>query len=241
MESLRSGARRLGATLTSEQLDKFELYFTELNLWNQRTNLTRIVARELVETHHFLDSLTASIGLPEGPFSNLRFLDVGSGAGFPGIPLQILYRETNLTLLEATNKKARFLEHVVQMLDLENTSVVCARAEDLGRDTRHREAYDVVLARAVATLTTLVELTLPFAIVGGRVIAHKRGNVGKEIGDSSFAVRELGGRMNQTRPVRLPELNDNDRLLVIIDKIAPTGLAYPRRSGIPRKRPLKAA
>jgi 16S rRNA (guanine527-N7)-methyltransferase len=181
------------------------------------------------------------IGLPEGPSGNLRFLDVGSGAGFPGIPLQILNQETNLTLLEATNKKASFLEHIVQLLDLDNTTVVCARAEDLGHDPQHRETYDVVFARAVASLTTLVELTLPFAVVGGHFIAHKRGDISKEVGDSSFAVKELGGRMNQTRPVRLPELNDNDRLLVIVEKVAPTRLTYPRRSGIPRRRPLKAA
>ncbi len=239
MEKLRAGAQRMGLTLGPQQIGGFELYFKELVAWNHRVNLTAITDRDRVQTLHFLDSLTVALALDGAPQASIRVLDVGSGGGLPGIPLKLLYPDIRLTLVEATMKKARFLTHVADALETE-IEVLCTRAEVLGHDPEHREGYDLVLSRAVAPLPTLVELTLPFCRTGGMAIALKKGDIEPEMLAAAAAIDMLGGTIREPRRLSLPELGD-DRCLIIIDKVAPTPLRYPRRTGIPKKRPLKAA
>ena len=165
-------------------------------------------------------------------------MDVGIGAGFPGVPLAIAFPDISITLLEATAKKIRFLQHVVEKLGLRNTDIIEGRAEDIGHDDKYREAFDIVLSRAVAPLATLVELTLPFCKTGGIVIAWKKGDIKQELEESNKGTDTLGGRIREVRPMELPEFDDK-RCLVIIDKLTATPSRYPRRSGIPAKRPVR--
>jgi len=238
VKKLVDGSVSLGITLNRGQQERFTAYYQELRDWNRRLNLTAITDYDDVLRLHFLDSLSATLALPAASFADGRFLDVGSGAGLPGIPLKITFPEIRLTLLEATGKKADFLKHLAATLGLEDIEIVKARAEDAAREPRFREGYDIVLSRAVAALSTLAELTLPFCRPGGRCIAFKKAGIATEIEDASYAVSVLGGAPPQVVPVTLEELPD-DRCLVMTEKIAITPDAYPRRAGIPDKRPLR--
>jgi 16S rRNA (guanine527-N7)-methyltransferase len=164
-------------------------------------------------------------------------LDVGSGAGLPGLPLKILRPSLKLSLLEATAKKVAFLEHICQELGLRDVEIITGRAEEIAHQPAYREQFDFVLARAVASLATLVELTLPFVMVGGSLIAPKRGDITTEVSEAAYAVSRLGGRLREIKTVVLDELPEGNEL-VIIDKTSPTPPAYPRRPGRPAKRPL---
>ena len=194
-------------------------------------NLTAITEPEAVETLHFLDSLT----LPESTLG--RVLDVGSGAGFPGVPLKIAFPGLRMELLEATGKKAAFLRELVAALGLEDVAVHHGRAEDLGREPSLRGAFDAVLARGVARLSTLAELTLPFLRVGGVLVAHKSADVGAEVDGAAEAVRTLGGAAPVVHSVSAPGLDDG-RTLVVVEKVSATPDKYPRRAGMPAKRPI---
>jgi 16S rRNA (guanine527-N7)-methyltransferase len=235
MDILKSGAVTLGITLTTEQLNAFETYYLELMDWNQKINLTAITVVEEVQTKHFLDSLTAAAVIDF--IDNPSVLDIGTGAGFPGIPLKIAFPCIKLTLLEATAKKATFLEHIVQKLGLRNVEIVTGRAEVIGNNPLFREKYDAVLARALASLPTLAELALPFCRNGGIFIAYKKGDIAEELEQSGKAIEMMGGRLKEIVPVN-PELFDDERYLVVIEKIFPTPPDYPRRPGMPEKRPL---
>jgi 16S rRNA (guanine527-N7)-methyltransferase len=235
MEKLKECTEKLGIRLTDEQLDKFEIYYRELIAWNKKFNLTRITDYEEVQVKHFLDSLTIlmAIKLNEG----LRVIDIGTGAGLPGIPLKIAFLDINLTLLEATAKKALFLEHIIGKLGLNGTEIIIGRAEEVGHDHRYREKFDLALSRAVAPLPALAELTLPFCAVGGICIASKKGDIEREVAQALNAIEVLGGSLREVKPVALAGLNDK-RCLVIIDKVRPTPPRYPRRPGRPTKRPI---
>jgi 16S rRNA (guanine527-N7)-methyltransferase len=235
MERLKSGAQKLGINLTEGQLDKFETYYRELIDWNKKVNLTSITGYEDVQIKHFLDSLTVFMVVPLG--KSLKIIDIGTGAGLPGIPLKIVSPGTDLTLLEATAKKVRFLKHLVVSLSLDGVTIVVGRAEEIAHDERYREKFDLALARALAPLPALAELTLPFCEVGGCFIAQKKGNIEEEVAKSLKAIDVLGGKLREVKPIVLGELNDN-RFLIIIDKIKPTPPRYPRRPGIPAKRPI---
>jgi 16S rRNA (guanine527-N7)-methyltransferase len=237
MEKLKAGAEKLGLGLSPAQLEQFDSYYRELIDWNKRVNLTAITGYEEVQLKHFLDSLTVGLAWPPGNNIGLRLIDVGTGAGLPGIPLKIVFPEIKLTLLEATAKKAGFLRHIVEKLGLANVEIVVGRAEEVARNTQYREGYDLVLSRAVAALPALVELALPFCAVGGSFIAQKKGNIDEEIGRADKALRLLGGSLRELRKVDLAELA-GERYLVIIDKNLPTPGKYPRRPGLPAKRPL---
>ena len=245
MEQLAAGARRLGIQLTPLQNFQFKVYSQELLSWNRRMNLTAITAPEQVETKHFLDSLTVSLALGKESDSQanlgpIRVLDVGSGGGFPGLPLKIVFPELQVSLLEATRKKAAFLKHINETLGLLDVEIIAARAEDAAHDARRRECYDVVVTRALAPMPALAELTLPFCRVGGKVVAQKKGDIASELAQAQESLSALGGRFGRSILVSLPELGE-DRVLVVLDKIAATPLRYPRRAGLPQKHPLGLA
>ncbi|MEN8614381.1 16S rRNA (guanine(527)-N(7))-methyltransferase RsmG [Dehalogenimonas sp. THU2] len=233
---LRRGATGLGLSLDESRYDLFETYYRELIDWNARFNLTAVTDYDGVQVTHFLDSLSlavAGIG-----FDNHRVIDVGSGAGFPGLPLKIAFPGIELTLLEAIGKKAVFLSHMAGILGLDGVSVVNLRAEEAARQPEHRESYDIAVSRAVASLDTLCELTLPFCRVGGWFIAMKKGSIEDEVESARKGIALLGGCLRDVRAIEIDGLSD-DRRLIVIEKISPTPESYPRRNGLPSKRPLR--
>ncbi len=225
----------LGVRLSARQLAQFQRYEKELLEWNARFNLTAIREPEAIRSKHFLDSLTCMLAWRDNPPTSL--IDVGSGAGFPGIPLKILYPNLALTLIESVGKKAEFCRHAAAALGMESVEVIQARAEEIGQIGKHRERYDWAVARAVANMPILVEYLLPLVRVGGGMLAQKGESGPAETHASERAVRLLGGQLRQLTKVNLPGVVE-DRYLVVIDKIAATPSNYPRRVGIPSKKPL---
>ncbi|MCK6625276.1 MAG: 16S rRNA (guanine(527)-N(7))-methyltransferase RsmG [Anaerolineae bacterium] len=234
--TLRNGAQQFNLTLTDAQLAAFEQYSQELMAWNQRVNLTSITAPDEIATKHFLDSLSLYPLLAELP-STLALIDVGTGAGFPGLPLKLVLPQIRLTLLESTGKKTAFLQHLIQVLNLTGVSVLTARAEEASRRPDQRERYDVATARAVAVLPVLAEYTLPFVKQGGLVIVQKGQHPADEIKAAANALGILGGKVSQVLPVTVPGL-DAERHLVVLQKIKSTPPQYPRRPGLPAKKPI---
>jgi 16S rRNA (guanine527-N7)-methyltransferase len=228
-------AELLSITLTPEQEAQFTRYAELLAAWNAHTNLTAITEPQAVQVRHFLDSLTIAQAVPMTP--GLRVIDVGTGAGFPGLPLLIAFPHIHVTLLEATGKKLNFLNHVMEQIGLKGAQTVHARAEEAGQMPEHRAAYDLVLARAVARLPVLVEYLLPLAKVGGQAIAMKGSTAAEESRDAARAIDLLGGRFNRIDSFTLPGV-DEVHNLVIIDKVANTPRNYPRKPGTPSRQPL---
>jgi len=238
MEKLNVGAIKLGLPLKPRQLEQFHTYYQELIDWNKRVNLTAITGYEDVQIKHFLDSLTVTLAWQQLITStDFRLIDVGTGAGIPGIPLKILFPSIKLVLLEATAKKAAFLHHIKHKLGLDNIEIVVGRAEEIAHQNQYREKFDIVLSRGVAPLPTLVELTLPFCAIGGSFIGQKKGAIDLELSQANKAISLLGGNLREVKRVDLEEFAD-ERRLIIIDKLSPTPQLYPRRPGIPSKRPL---
>jgi 16S rRNA (guanine527-N7)-methyltransferase len=240
MKKLVDGAGKLGIKLDSRQVKQFELYYQELVEWNKRINLTAITDYSSVQVKHFLDSLTVTLALSEEEVAGQDFniIDIGTGAGFPGVPLKIVFPQPRLVLIEPTTKKTGFLHHIVRKLELENVEVLNSRAEEAAHLPLYREQFTLVLSRAVALLPTLVELTLPFCRIGGRFIAQKKGEIDQEVNRAEKAIAVLGGKLDQIKKIELNEFDDA-RHLVIIDKICPTPGKYPRRSGLPKRRPIQ--
>ncbi len=238
MDPLIEGARKLNIELTHRQLAAFETCWRELVDWNQRFNLTAITDREGVLVRHFLDSLSCLNKLPQAELtSGARVIDVGTGAGFPGLPLKIVCPGMRLTLLEATAKKVTYLQHMVDTLRLTEVEVIHGRAEEMGQQPAHREQYDWALARAVAEMPALVEYLLPLVRVGGKMLAQKGEGAAAEVHRADAAIATLGGQVRQLMPVELRGLAET-RYLVVVDKVAATPEKYPRRPGVPKKRPL---
>ena len=239
MELLETAAaEKLGIELDQAQLDQFKRYHNEIADWNRRVNLTTVTGWEQVQTRHFLDSLAVSVALPPSLLtSGGKVLDLGSGAGFPGLPLKIAFPELELTLMDATAKKTAFLSHVTTVLGLDTVEVRTGRAEALAHDVGQRESYDAVVSRAVARLSALAELTLPFCRLGGVVIAQKGAGIEDELSGAKRAIETMGGSLKGVREVEAGDPG-GDGLLVVLEKTGHTPHKYPRRAGVPAKRPI---
>ena len=221
--------------ITTAQVTALLMYEKELLDWNQKFNLTAIRDTDSIRTKHFLDSFSCVLAWKSSPPN--RLVDIGTGAGFPGIPLKILYPNLKLTLVESVGKKAMFCQHMVRVLGLEHVEVIQARAEDLGQNPQHRETYDWAVARSVANLNVLSEYLIPLAKIGGNVLAQKGESGPAEAQSAEKAMELLGGKLKQLIPVHLPGVAD-DRYLVVMEKVAATPPKYPRKPGIPMKMPL---
>jgi 16S rRNA (guanine527-N7)-methyltransferase len=227
----------LGLRLTSQQANALQRYEQELLTWNAQYNLTAIRDSEGIRTKHFLDSLSCLMAM-DGK-TNGRLIDIGSGAGFPGIPLKIILPQLQLTLVDSVNKKTKFCLHIVKLLGLEKVEIIQARAEELGQDPNFREKFDWAMARAVAQLNTLVEYLIPLLKVGGVMVAQKGENGPAEAQSAEYATNLLGGHLRQLKQINLPGVVE-ERFLIVIDKVAVSPSKYPRRTGVPDKTPLKS-
>ncbi|HEX7056501.1 MAG TPA: 16S rRNA (guanine(527)-N(7))-methyltransferase RsmG [Bacilli bacterium] len=221
--------------LNDAQLAQFSLYCRELADWNEKINLTAITEREAVYVKHFYDSLSVAFFVPLNQISTLA--DIGSGAGFPGIPLKILFPHLQLTIVDSLRKRILFLRSLAEKLGLKNVAFVHARAEDAARERALRDHFDLVTARAVARMNVLAELCLPFVKPGGTFVAMKGASLGDELKEAHFALQQLGGELTADHEFVLP-VEESARRLVVIKKTRNTPRKYPRKPGIPGKQPL---
>ncbi len=224
-----------GIRLSANQAAALTVYEQELLEWNGKFNLTAIRDTQGIRTKHFLDSISCALAWKEHPPRSL--VDVGTGAGFPGLVLKILYPGMKLTLVESVGKKAAFCQHMVEKLALNEVTVLSLRAEEAGQNPAQREKYDWAVARAVANLPVLAELLLPLVRVGGAMLAQKGESAPAEAQSAEKALTLLGGSLRQLIPVALPGVAE-ERTLVVVDKVAATPPSYPRRAGLPAKKPL---
>lgn len=232
-ELLVSGAAEFNVNLTDDMVDNFFSYMSLLKEWNSKMNLTAIEEDRDVIIKHFTDSLSI---LPFVEDKELALVDIGTGAGFPGVPLKIVRPALSITLADSLQKRLIFLDEVIKSLKLRKISTVHGRAEDLGQDKNHREKYDIAVARAVAGLPVLLEYCLPFVRPGGIFIAMKGSDI-KEVQDSKKALSILGGEIVEVKSINLP-FTDNERNLIIVKKFRHTPTGYPRKAGKPSKNPL---
>jgi 16S rRNA (guanine527-N7)-methyltransferase len=236
MKSLQKETSDLiGIELNPHQLSQLDVYLKELKEWNDRYNLTAIHDPEKIRVKHFLDSFSSYLALRNTTISNL--IDIGTGAGFPGIPLKILLPETEIILVDSVRKKTDFCQHIIDTLNIEGIQVIHDRVERLARNELYREKFDWAVARAVAQLSTLSEYMLPFVKIGGRMLAMKGDQGPIETHQAQTAFRLLGGELNNVIKITLPGVTE-DRYLITVNKVAKTPEKYPRRVGVPNKRPL---
>lgn len=233
LERVGRDARTFGLQLDDRQTARFGLYAQMMLAWNEKVNLTAITDDEGIAVKHFVDSLSVLPFVPQ----DSSVLDVGTGAGFPGIPLALARPDLSVTLLDSLDKRIRFLEAVTEALELRNVKSQHGRAEDFGRKTGWREHFDVAIARAVANLPVLMEYCLPFVRVGGLFLAMKGSGLNEEARGAERAVRILGGRIVEIRTFFLPG-TDMARSIVVVEKEKPTPGAYPRKSGKPSREPI---
>ena len=220
--------------LSDKQENQFEKYLRLLVEWNEKVTLTAITEHDDIILKHFVDSLTIEKYINNGA----SVIDVGTGAGFPGIPLKIYNESLDVTLLDSLNKRINFLNEVIKELDLEKIKTIHLRAEDGGKDKMLREKFDVATSRAVANLSTLSEYLLPFVKVGGEAICMKGPNVEDELKDAKKAIKILGGEVEKNEKIVLPN-SDIERNIIIIKKVKPTPKSFPRKAGTPSKAPIK--
>lgn len=232
---LTKGCSELGISLTDKQREQFQIYYELLVEWNSFMNLTAITEYREVLVKHFVDSLAlvkaADLSAP------LRLMDVGTGAGFPGIPLKIAFPELEIVLLDSLNKRVKFLNEVIDRLGLTKISAVHGRAEDFAKNKEYRESFDIAVSRAVANLASLSEYCLPFVKVGGRFISYKSGNGEQESVEAAKAIGVLGGERKDIVRFWLP-VEEAERTLIVIEKKKETPKKYPRKAGMPAKEPI---
>lgn len=229
----RNSMNSIGIELTDPQLNAFETYYDMLIDRNKVMNLTAITEFDEVMDKHFLDSvyLFRSIELKE----DYKLIDIGTGAGFPGIPLKIVFPELKITLLDSLNKRVGFLNDVIDELNLNDIEAIHGRAEDIARDKAYRASYDIAVSRAVANLSTLSEYCLPFVKIGGKFVSYKSGDCADEVDNAKAAIHLLGGKINKIDEF---SYSNNSRSFIVIDKVINTSNKYPRKAGLPSKKPL---
>lgn len=227
--------KKLGISITDKQLQQFIDYYELLVDWNTRMNLTSITEFGEVIKKHFVDSVSL---ISFYDFSKVEsIIDVGTGAGFPGIPLKIMLPDIRVLLLDSLNKRVNFLNHVIDNLSLENINAIHSRAEDAGLDPTYRERYDLCVSRAVANLSTLSEYCLPFVKVGGYFVSYKSADIKDELDSASKALSVLGGNLDKVEEFTIPG-TDISRSFVFVNKCKKTGSKYPRKGALPKKHPL---
>lgn len=234
---LARGLKEWRIELSELQQNQFVRYYEMLIKKNQVMNLTAITEWEEVQVKHFLDSLAWLKLMPVERLKEKKFIDVGTGAGFPGIPLKIMCPGLEVVLADSLNKRLAFLNEVIEELELQKITTVHGRAEELGQNPKYRESFDYCVSRAVANLSTLSEYCIPFLKTGGSFVAYKSGEIEDELNMAKKAIQILGGKINYTESFRLPN-TDISRTLVVIEKEKTTSPKYPRKAGMPGKQPL---
>ncbi|MDR0267899.1 16S rRNA (guanine(527)-N(7))-methyltransferase RsmG [Paenibacillus sp.] len=234
-EAFKQRLHDKGIEITSSQIDQFEIYYKELVEWNEKMNLTGITDREQVYTKHFYDSVSLAFYVNMNDVKMMA--DIGSGAGFPGIPLKICFPQLELTIIDSLNKRIKFLEHIAQETGLQHVQLLHGRAEDWARKPEHRDKYDLVTARAVAKLAVLNEFCLPYVKVGGIFAAMKGSSPDDEIKEASRSLKELKGKLQRVEHFTLP-IEESERHIIVINKTAGTPGKYPRKAGTALKTPL---
>lgn len=240
MKRLVKKALEWNITLTEQQINQFQIYYEMLIETNKVMNLTAITELEEVITKHFLDSLALAYAYPNicYPDTKLELLDLGTGAGFPGVPLKIVFPHLSITLMDSLNKRVKFLQSVIDELDLCGIKAVHGRAEEAARNTSYREQFDLCVSRAVANLSTLSEYCIPFVKEEGKFISYKSSDIEEEMEAAKKAVTVLGGKLNTVKKLTLPE-SDIERTFIVIDKIKHTPKQYPRKAGTASKEPIR--
>lgn len=233
-EEIKNKLKKINIEIEDNDIEKFCQYMNLLLDWNKKINLTAIKEPKEIIIKHFVDSLTISKYIEE----NKKIVDIGTGAGFPGIPLAIIRKKNEFTLVDSLNKRIKFLDDVKEKIKLINIQNIHCRAEDFGNNVMYREKFDIAVSRAVANMSTLIEYLLPTVKVGGKIICMKGSKIEEELKNAEGAIKKLGGTIKEKEMLILPE-TDIKRNLIIIEKINPTPKAYPRRAGQPEKNPLK--
>ena len=233
-EKLKKECEKMQIDIKESQIEKFYIYMNLLLEWNQKINLTAITDCDEIIIKHFIDSLTICKYLKK----DSSVVDVGTGAGFPGIPLKIIREDLNIILVDSLNKRIRFLEEIIKKLELENIKAIHSRAEEFGRNIKYREKFDYATSRAVANLSTLSEYLIPLVKIKGKVISMKGSTIDEELEESKKAINVLGGKVLEIDEFNLP-FSDIKRNVVIIEKIKNTPNKYPRKAGTPAKEPIK--
>lgn len=232
---LLEGLKEWNIELTTEQQLQFEMYYDLLVEWNSFMNLTGITDYEEVLVKHFLDSVALAKELTES--KDIKLMDMGTGAGFPGLPLKIIYPDMKVTLVDSLNKRINFLNEVIRILDLKDIETIHARAEELARKDEYREQYDMVVSRAVARTSTLAEFCIPYVKVGGFFVPYKSGSIEEELEEAKYAFQVLGGKLDKLYNFKVPN-SDLQRSLIYVKKIKNTPKQYPRAGGKPLKSPI---
>ena len=233
LEFMKEECEKNNIQISNEEIEKLYIYMKEILEWNEKVNVTAIKDEKEFIVKHFIDSLTIEKYITNGE----KVLDIGTGAGFPGIPIKITKNKSHVDLVDSVNKKLNVIRDIIPKIKLEDIECIHTRAEDLAKNVKYRESYDVVTSRAVANLTTLVEYMLPFAKVGGKIICMKGPNVEEELAESKKAISILGGKIEQIENINID--SDYERNIIIIKKEKPTPKQYPRGQGKPLKEPIK--